>query len=643
MNGSSENVQVWLVWLIAVLVSLMVPLGIEPDQSSRAVSAGSGVVIAGGASRELFPWLPSQRWRKHALQAYRRARKLYRQARYRYEVARGLAYLARHGVLTLAWLLDRLTRRQLRYYLGALPLLYTVLTELRVTETVNRFCPSRSQVSHGEVALVLVLNRLHAPRALWRVADWLAQTTLVQVLGVEPAHFNKDRLARTLDALAPQTQQIWQAVVNRAIERYDIDLSVIYYDLTAFVLHGEYEGSDLVEYGFAHNTPSHKQKVKTALNAAADGNLPLDYQPLKGSTADKATVEANMERLTALLKRHGSPLREALVVGDRAMLDDRLALLYDAKGLRYLAGLAARKKVHRQLLELTGEAELRRCPLGAARGRYGYWGKPVALFFEHDQQQVYHQGLVMLSGPMRFALYRSRAQQFRALWQAFGAIQAKADANQSRYRSPAEVQKRAETQRRQSKVGQFVTAQAAYDSERIVLTWQVNVPRLRQAMAQDGRYLLATNDPSLSSARMFELYRAKDGVEKDFRICKRQLKVSPLFLHKDERIEAMLLLNMLALLAYTLLERQARQSGLQLTTRRIIEQLEPLTVIETECCDGSRFYRLTPLTPEQAHLLARLRTIFPAEAALFELPPITGSAPEPLASAPGQLTPAVPR
>jgi transposase len=637
MNGSSQNVEVWLVWLIAVLVSLMVPLGIEPGAGSGTVSAGSGVVIASGTERELFPWVPRHRWRKHALKAYRRARHLCRQARYRYEVARGLAYLARHGVLTLAWLLDRLTRRQMRYYLGALPLLYTILTELRVAETVNRFCPSRSQVSHGEVALVLVLNRLHAPRALWRVADWLAQTTLVQLLGVEPGHFNKDRLARTLDALAPQTQQIWQAVVNRAIERYDIDLSVIYYDLTAFVLHGEYEGSDLVAYGFAHNTASDKQKVKTALNAADDGNLPLDYQPLNGSTADKATVEANMERLTALLKAHGSPLHEALIVGDRAMLDDRLALLYDAKGLRYLAGLAAHKKVHRQLLELTGEAELRRYPLGAPRGRYGYWGKPVAIFFEHDQQRVFHRGLVMLSGPMRFALYRSRAQQFRALWQAFGEIQAKADANQSRYRSPEQVQKRAETQCRQSKVGRFVTVQAAYDGERIVLTWQVNVSLLRQTMAQDGRYLLATNDPSLSPARMFELYRAKDGVEKDFRICKSQLKVSPLFLHKDERIEAMLLLNMLALLAYTLLERQARQSGLQLTTRYIIEQLEPLTVIETECRDGSRFYRLTPLTAEQADLLARLRTIFPADAALFRLPPITVSTPEQLAPLPGQL------
>jgi transposase len=643
MRQSEQKARVWVVWLIAVLITMIRPdpLGMyatDTVESSRAVSAGAGVVITIEAPRKLFPWLPNYRWRKLALTAYRRGRRLYRQARYRYWVARNLAKLAQSGVLSLAWVMDRLTKRQLRYYLGALPLLYTVLDELRVAETINRYCPTQSKLNHGTVALVLVLNRLHAPRALWRVADWLGQTVLVQVLKVDPAKFKKDRLARTLDAMASQTQEIWQAVVSRAIERYNIDLSVIYYDLTAFIMHGEYQGSELVKYGFAHNTPSNKQKIKTGLNAAADGHVPLDYLGLTGNQADKATVAENMKRLAALLKKHGHPLREVLVVGDRAMLDDRLALLYDEKGLRYLAGLAAQKKVHRQLLELTTEAELHRYPLDEQRGRYGHWGRPVAIFFEHDKQAVFHRGLVVLSGPMRFARYRSRAQQFRALWQAFRQIQAKADAGQTRYRTPEQVQARAETQCRKSKVGSLVTVEATQEDERIVLRWQVKVNQLRETMQQDGRYLIATNDPTLSPIRIFELYRAKDGVEKDFRICKGQLKVSPLYLHKDERIQAMLLLNMLALLVYTIVERQARQSGLPLTTRRIIEQLDSLTVIETHCVDGSRFYRLTPVSQKQTELIEALRTIFPAEPEPLPLPAEPSSAPEPAPTPAGQLT-----
>ena len=192
MRQPAQKGQVWLVWLIAVLVTMIrpEPMGMYATgtvEASRAVSAGAGVVIAMEVPRKLFPWLPNYRWRKQALKAYRRGRRLYRQARQRYWLARSLAQMAQRGVLSLAWLMDRLTKRQMRYYMGALPLLYIVLAELKVEETINRYCPTQSKLSHGTVALVLALNRLHAPRALWRVADWLGQTVLVQVLGVDAA------------------------------------------------------------------------------------------------------------------------------------------------------------------------------------------------------------------------------------------------------------------------------------------------------------------------------------------------------------------------------------------------------------------------------------------------------------------------
>ena len=620
MNGKPQKVQIWLLWLVAVLATMIVPVTVDiyPDGAigvSRALNAGTAVVVADGTPRHLFPWLPGYRWRKMALKAYRRWQRACRQAKRRYLLALGLARMARTGVLTLAWVMDLLTQRQMRHYLGALPLLYAILEQLKVAEVVNRYAPTRSDLSHGAVVVVLVLNRLHAPRSLHRVADWMGQTVLVRIMGLEAARFNKDRLARTLSALAPHTQEIWQAVVSRAIVQYNIDLSVIYYDLTAFIMHGEYEGSDLVEYGFAHNTPSNKKKIKDALNVAADGNTPLDYRALPGSKADKVTVAENMQRLAALLKKHGYSLHEMLVVGDRAMLDDKLALLYAQKGMRYLAGLEARKKIHRQLIQLTLDSELYRHPLTPQRGRYGYWYRPVSIHFEHEGQEASHQGMVILSGPMRFALRRTRAKQFRELWQALKEVQAKADAGKSRYLSPKQVQARAETQLRNSKVGRFVTVEAALEDKRIVLSWQVDAPKLKLAQEQDGRYLLVTNDRRLSYQKMFELYRAKDGVEKDFRISKSQLKVSPIFLHRDDRIQTMLMLNMLALLAYTILERQARKSGLAFTTRRIIESLDSLTVIETQTVDGSSFYRLTPLTQEQVELIAALRHIFPVDVA----------------------------
>jgi len=68
----------------------------------------------------------------------------------------------------------------------------------------------------------------------------------------------------------------------------------------------------------------------------------------------------------------------------------------------------------------------------------------------------------------------------------------------------------------------------------------------------------------------------------------------------------MIFVNMVALLAYNLLQRQIRQQGLQMTTRRLIERLEPLTVIETHCWDGSSLRRLTPVDAELMGILEQV-------------------------------------
>jgi transposase len=516
-----------------------------------------------------------------------------------------MARLMLGGVLSLATLVDWVTCAQLRRNLGALPVLYAVLEVLRVEEIINRHCPSEAEVSHGTVALVLILNRLTAPRALVNVADWVGRTILTQTLGIPADKFNDDRLGRTLDAIADHQRDIWQDIVHEALQRFDIDLHFIFYDLTAFTMQGEFLASQLVDYGFAHNTPSDKQKVKAGLSVASDGNFPLDYAPTSGRTADLTTVQANMDRLCRLLQRHGYPIDQVVIIGDRGTLNDAIAIQYDAKGLKYLAGLKAQKKEHVELLQAVPEAQFRAHPLTAERGRYGTYGLACSVAFTHQGQTVTHRGLVVISGPMRHAVRQGRAQALRALRADLSAVRAKI--GRKRCRSVKEVQARADTCLRRSSVGRLMRAAACTTDEgRVDLRWWIDTDALWHAMQTDGRYLLVTNDWGLSPQRMIELYHAKDGVEKCFRVSKQVLRVRPVYVHSDERIQAMLLLNMLALLVYNLLEREMRQRGLPLTTRRLIERLEDLTVIETHCWDGSVLQRLTPVSQEQRQLIAFL-------------------------------------
>ena len=601
----------WMLWLFVAAVMILPPQPMTSQIENGILPLGQATVavLATEEQRDLFPWLPRWRWKKLTLARYRRWQATYRKMRRRLWLVRQIAGLAQTGSLSMASLVDFLTKAQWRRQLGAIVVLYPLLKDLRVEEIINKHLPSRHQVKHGPVAMVLILSRLVAPRAMYKISDWVTRTVLEKEMGVAATKFNDDRLGRTLDAIAPYVQEIWVEIITVALERYQIELSVIFYDLTAFILHGDYKKSELVSYGFAHNTPSNKQKVKEALAAAADGNIPYAYRIWRGNTADKATVQENMERLLALLKKQGYSPQDMLVVGDRAMLDDKIALLYTQKKLRYLAGLSAQKTVHKKLLYGLKDSEFIPYTLKTRRGDKQYWLKAVSVPFSHEEQSVTHRGVAVISGPMRDQLRQNRQKQFDDLEQAFRNIQAKADAGQKRYRSAKDVTARAATQCRNSKVGKFVTPQATQIDGKIKVTWWVDALKRVEAEQRDGRYLIVTNDKKLTIKQMFDTYRAKDGVEKDNRISKSDLCVSPIRLHKDDRIEAYLFINMVALLAYTILERQVKQSGLMITTRRIIEQLDQLSVIETHCWDGSYLIRMTPVTQEQADLLRILTQI----------------------------------
>jgi transposase len=602
------QILVWLIWAVTCVVFVLLPEQlVQQHQVRDDVRAWPGALILDPGNGSVFPGRVRHRLRKWAWKRYCALRQTYRRAVWMARLGR----LALRGTLTLAQVVDWVAQTQYRQHVGALPVLYALLETLHVREIVNRYCPTRADVDHGTVALVLVLNRLTMPLPLYQVADWLAQTVLVHTLGVPAVKLNDDRLARTLDALQPHCQAIWQQVAHRALVQAQVDLSVLFYDLTAFVAHGKYAHSRYVDFGFAHNTPMDKRKFKTGYDVSADGNIPIDYAPWSGRTSDMETVQENMARLKRFLQQHGWPLTGVLIVGDRANLSDELALSYDAQHLHYLAGLRVSKTVHRELLVAVPTAQFDAHPLTVGQGSGGYWGAPCLVPFAHQGRQVTHRGLVVLSGPMRSALRQTRATQLWQLRQALRDLQAKL--GQPRYRTVKSVQRWANARLNASPVGKLVHIEATLDEQgQVSLRWWIDHYALWQATERDGRYLLVTNDWSLSPQRMFDLYHQKDGVEKRIQVSKHDLKVSPVYLHKDPRIEAMLLVNMLALLAYSLLERQVRQGGLHMTTRRIIAKLQSLDVVVTCCWDGSQLYRLVPVDEEQAALLQVLADLLAA-------------------------------
>ncbi|MCL4835321.1 MAG: DUF4277 domain-containing protein [Caldilineaceae bacterium] len=292
-----------------------------------------------------------------------------------------------------------------------------------VEQIINRHCPTRGDVGHGTVALVLVLNRLLLPLPLYRIADWVGQTCLVATWGLPASKFNDDRLERTLDALYPHLESIWQEIMAQALVKAKIDLSTIFYDVTACVAHGRFAESEVIDpstgsghrFGFAHNTPSNKRKFKLGLNASADGGIPLLHRLLSGSTADQAMVEANLEKLSTWLHSQGRLCQDSLIIGDRAMLNSALALAYEAHGLRHLTGLRAATPEQKALLNVWSDEQMEAHPIVEGPSPQ-YWGRGDQITFTHEGKSVTHKVLVVTAGPLRDEWRKSRQADFQALF-----------------------------------------------------------------------------------------------------------------------------------------------------------------------------------------------------------------------------------
>ena len=136
--------------------------------------------------------------------------------------------------------------RVLEKRLGALPVVAEFGRRLRIAEIVDELCPVRpvAWITHGEVIEALVANRLTAPAPMVRVQDWAAAMAVEEAYGIAPELLNDDRIARALDAVAPQLDAIAGGVGAAAITEFGVDVSRLHWDLTSISLYGAYPDPD---------------------------------------------------------------------------------------------------------------------------------------------------------------------------------------------------------------------------------------------------------------------------------------------------------------------------------------------------------------------------------------------------------------
>jgi len=453
------------------------------------------------------------------------------------------------------------TRREV----GPLLLVAWLARELAIGETIDRTLPRspRSELSVGELALALIANRLCAPAPLYDIAGWSGQAAIRELFGIPPQLLDDDRLGRGLERFAPCAEAVRGALAARAIERFGLDAGRLHVDLTALRMSGAYEGSSLVAKGWAQGQGV-KRQVRALQACSADG-VSLYLRPDPGSAAELTVVGEALERLRSLVEANGGA-QPSLLVCDSAVGQPKTLCQIQSAGLSFIAPLKASAGFRERYLAEVGPAALRPLAYRSQRER----GLRAS-------ERTRYRGAIrdwQAADPATGEVHRFRAayihssEEEREVRAARERALERAEEKLGRIRNGLggrHYKTREQVERRVAQillgpVKDLIGVKTATRGGKPTISWHRDAEAIAAAARTDGIYALATNlaDRRLGANAILELYKGQQIVERRHRDLKQTLRVRPIFLHKDERILALVSIIGIALLVFGLIESELR-------------------------------------------------------------------------------------
>lgn len=392
-----------------------------------------------------------------------------------------------------------------------------------------------SEVEHA--LLAVVANRLDEPTSKLGVWErWLEHVHLPEAQGL-----SKDRFYEGMDVVFEHQASLEEAVFFETANLLNLEVDVIFYDTTTaeFALdEADDDDGGMRRLGYSKEERWSPQVV-IALAVTREG-LPVRSWVFPGNTADVTTVQ----QVRADLR--GWKLGRVLFVGDAGMNSESNRETLMRGGGRYVlaCGTSSTNEVVQDVL-----------------GRPGRF-KTIA-----DNLDV--KEVVVGDGELRrrylvcrnpHQVERQRAHRAQVLEELEAELARHRDAKLDR----AWVAKL----RASGRYGRYVSVRG----DRIV----IDRKKIKQAARHDGKWVLITNDDTLSAEDAAQAYKAQLIIERSFRTMKSvQLEVRPMFHRLDRRIVAHVKVCVLALLMTRVAELATGVSW-----PRLRQELRSLQVIE---------------------------------------------------------------
>ncbi len=189
----------------------------------------------------------------------------------------------------------------------------------------------RRNLSISTIARILTVNRCIDPVSKSQTPEWISQTTLPWILGIDKELVNTSRIFRELESIESHKEAICDHIFNFLSRKKPEAMNSVFYDLSSTTFTGT--RCALMKWG--HCKEGYRNHVVLAIVVNEDG-LPFYWEVLPGGTADATTIVWLVDRLKKRFKTNNTTL-----VFDRGMVsDDNLTLLENEEPeIKYISAM----------------------------------------------------------------------------------------------------------------------------------------------------------------------------------------------------------------------------------------------------------------------------------------------------------------
>lgn len=449
--------------------------------------------------------------------------------------------------------------------------------------------------------LAMIVGRIVWQGSKLSLAHTWSYSALWELCGVSGAVDVDEHCYAALDRLLERQPAIQKNLAKRHLR----DGCLLLYDITSSYLEGEYEHSELVQFGYNRDGKRGHEQIVIGLLTDSRG-CPVAVEVFPGNCQDAATVEAKIKEI-----RTCYGVKELVFVGDRGMItksnEAKLAALPEAEGLKIISALT-----HRQIVNLLEKNSLQPDLFD---------DKNIIEITDPDQPG--HR-FCLCRNPHSAA--REAATRSALIERTRGEL-ARIATRKTRG-TTEQISAQVGRLLARTKMGKFIT----WKVEDGRLQWSVREDDVAAEAALDGCYVIkaTVSAAAMSKESVVARYKSLAQVEQAFRNLKSAaIEVRPIFHKKDDRIRAHVFLCMLAYyLLWHFLERleplfaeqeaainapggQAKER--RWTLQSVLETLKARRRNEINC-RGAHFTADMPPNGDQTRLLTLLQTP-PAHAA----------------------------